>query len=201
MRLGIMGGTFDPIHYGHLFVAEEACARFGLNHVLFIPNGTPPHKKAYATTPAIHRFTMTRIATQDNPEFGCTSMELNRPGPSYAVETLKQLREERPDDELFYITGVDAVADILTWKRHEEVIRLATFIAATRPGFDPNTLEERLPLPYLQRILLLGSTALGISSTDIRQRIHENLPARYLTPDGVLEYIVQNGLYRNASIE
>ncbi|HLK59403.1 MAG TPA: nicotinate-nucleotide adenylyltransferase [Chthonomonadaceae bacterium] len=199
MRLGIMGGTFDPIHFGHLFVAEEARVRFRLNNVLFVTNGTPPHKKEYALTPAKHRYAMTLIATFGNQAFGCSPMELNRPGPSYTVETLTLLRQQHPEAELFYITGVDAIADILTWMRHEEVIQLATFIAATRPGFDPRTLKDRLPLPYLERILLLGSTSLGISSTEIRERIRLNLPVRYLLPDSVLEYIVQNGLYQDPS--
>ncbi|HZP82759.1 MAG TPA: nicotinate-nucleotide adenylyltransferase [Chthonomonadaceae bacterium] len=195
MRLGIMGGTFDPIHYGHLFVAEEARVRFRLGHVLFVPNGQPPHKKDYEITPARHRYAMTLIATHSNRGFGCSPIELERSGPSYTVDTLTLLREQNPDTELFYITGVDAIADILTWRRHEEVIQMATFIAAIRPGFDPAILKDRLPHAYLERILLLGSTALGISSTEIRERLRQNLPVRYLTPDGVLDYILKHALY------
>ncbi len=198
MRLGIMGGTFDPIHFGHLFIAEEARARFQLHHVLFVPNGSPPHKKEYALTPANHRYAMTLIATHGNPAFSCSPVEQRRAGPSYTVETLELLGQQNPDAELFYITGVDAIADILTWKRHEDVVQMATFIAATRPGFDLRTLGERLPRPYQERILLLGSTALGISSTDIRARLAQNLPARYLTPDGVLDYIRKHDLYAPA---
>lgn len=195
MRLGIMGGTFDPIHYGHLFVAEEARVRFRLNNVLFVPNGRPPHKKEYALTPARDRYAMTLIATHANKSFGCSPTELNRPGASYTVDTLTLLREQNPDAELYYITGIDAIADILTWKRNEEVIQMATFIAATRPGFDLLSLKDRLPQPYLERILLLGSTALGISSSEIRERLRQNLPVRYLTPDGVLDYIEKHNLY------
>lgn len=195
MRLGIMGGTFDPIHYGHLFIAEEARAQFRLNHVLFVPNGQPPHKKEYGLTPARARYAMTLIATHGNQAFGCSPIELHRSGPSYTVDTLTEIQRDQPDAELFYITGVDAVADILTWNRHEEVIQMATFIAAMRPGFDLMTLKERLPLPYLERILLLGSTAIGISSTDIRARLTKSLPVRYLMPDGVLDYIRKNNLY------
>src|SRR5690348_11456222 len=121
MRLGIMGGTFDPIHYGHLFIAEEARVRFRLHNILFVPNGEPPHKKNYTLTPAKHRFAMTLIATRPNQGFAITPMELNRPGPSFTIDTLTTLRQENPVAELFYITGVDAVADILTWRRHEEV--------------------------------------------------------------------------------
>ncbi len=199
-RLGVMGGTFDPIHNGHLFVAEEARARFGLDRVLFIPNGAPPHKKEYGLTAAHDRYEMTRIATADNPAFTCLPLELDRPGPSYTVETLAVLHRQYPTAEFFYITGIDAIADILTWRRHEEIIRMATFIAATRPGFDPETLTHRLPPAYLQRILMLGTTALGISSTEIRERIRRGMPTRYLTPDGVRDYIRQHHLYENEAV-
>jgi nicotinate-nucleotide adenylyltransferase len=196
MRLGIMGGTFDPIHNGHLFVAEEARVLFALDRILFIPNGSPPHKKEYAITPASNRYAMTLIATHGNSGFACSPMELNRPGASYTVDTLTQLRQENPDADLFYITGIDAVADILSWKRHDEVIRLATFIAATRPGFDLSRLKQQLPAAYLERILLIATTALGISSTDLRSRVARGLPIRYLTPDGVVDYIYKRKLYQ-----
>lgn len=195
MRLGIMGGTFDPIHNGHLFVAEEARVRFQLDRILFIPNGAPPHKKEYALTPASNRYAMTLIATHGNAAFTCSPIELHRTGPSYTVDTLALLRKEHPDAELLYITGIDAVADILTWKRHEEVIQMAHFIAAPRPGYPLASLKERLPAAYLERILLLGKTALGISSTDIRRRVGSSLPIRYLVPDGVMTYIYQQKLY------
>lgn len=198
MRLGIMGGTFDPIHYGHLFVAEEARTRFRLNHVLFVPNGEPPHKKDYDLTAARHRYAMTLVATHGNRAFGCSPLEFQRPGPSYTVDTLKILQDQNPEAELFYITGVDAIADILSWERNEEIIQMATFIAATRPGFDLRTMKDRLPFAYLERILLLGSTWLGISSTEIRQRFKQDLSARYLTPDAVLEYINKYKLYAPA---
>ncbi len=139
---------------------------------------------------------MTLIATHSNKNFGCSPIEIQRSGPSYTVDTLAILRAQNPDTELFYITGVDAIADILSWKRHEEVIAMTTFIAATRPNFDLTTLRDRLPQAYLERILLLGSTALGVSSTEIRARIHQDLPARYLTPDGVLDYIFKHRLYQ-----
>lgn len=195
MRIGIMGGTFDPIHYGHLFVAEEAATRFALDRVLFIPNGEPPHKSADEITPAIHRFQMTCLATESNPAFQCSDIELKRDGPSYSVDTLRELKAQFPASELFYITGVDAVADILSWRQHQEVVRLATFIAATRPGFDLAGLKTRLPKNYQKRILLLNSTALDISSSDIRARLTQGLPARYLTPDPVLDYIRTHRLY------
>ncbi len=195
-RLGIMGGTFDPIHFGHLFVAEEARTVFRLDRVLFVPNNVPPHKKQRDITEPHHRFAMTEIATATNPAFGCSTRERDRAGASYTVETLQALRDELPETELFYITGVDAIADILTWKRHEEVIRLAQFIAAARPGYEPAILAARLPEAYLGQIHVLNSTALDISSTDLRQRVREGRPIRYLTPDDVVEYITRNRLYR-----
>lgn len=195
MRLGIMGGTFDPIHFGHLFVAEEARCRFGLDKVLFVPNGVPPHKKGYTITLPTHRYNMTLLATHANGAFGCSPIEVTRAGPSYTIDTLLQIRQQHNDAELFYISGVDAVADILSWRRHEDVIQLATFIAATRPGFDVRSLKERLPAAYLSRILLLGSTAIGISSSDMRQRMMQGLTVRYMTPDGVVDYIRKHNLY------
>lgn len=199
MRLGIMGGTFDPIHYGHLFIAEEARTHFRLNHVLFVPNGHPPHKKSYPVTPAQHRYAMSLIATHSNSAFSCSPVEMDRTGPCYTVDTLALIRQQYPEAELFYITGIDAIADILTWNRHDVVIQMATFIAATRPGFDPVALRQRLPVDYLARILVLGSTALNISSTDLRWRIANNLSIRYLTPDGVMEYIYKHRLYRSGA--
>lgn len=195
MRLGIMGGTFDPIHNGHLFIAEEARVTFRLNNVLFVPNGQPPHKLENGFTPGTVRYAMSLIATHTNRAFGCSPMEIDRTGPSYTIDTLKMLREQQPDAELFFISGVDAVADILSWKRHEEVVQMATFIAAARQGYDLNRLKDRLPMAYLQRILLLGAQGVGISSSDIRTRIAQGLPIRYLTPDGVVDYISKHKLY------
>jgi nicotinate-nucleotide adenylyltransferase len=168
--------------------------------VLFVPNGAPPHKKEYLLTAAHDRYEMTRLATRNNPAFTCTALELDRPGASYTVDTLKTLRARYPHAELFYITGIDAIADILTWRRHAEIIQIATFIAAARPGFDLKTLQDRLPAAYMERILLLGTTAQGISSTEIRERIRAKLPIRYLTPDEVLDYIREHHLYARKTV-
>ncbi|HLH80885.1 MAG TPA: nicotinate-nucleotide adenylyltransferase [Chthonomonas sp.] len=196
MRLGIIGGTFDPIHYGHLFVAEESRVRFRLDKVLFVPAGIPPHKKNEEITPPKHRYAMTVIGIHGNPAFECSSIEIDRGGVSYTIDTLISLREQYPQDEFFYITGIDAVCDLLTWHRHQDVMRMARFIAAARPGYSLNRLRDRLPLEYLENILLLGSTMLDISSTELRYRVRHNLPIRYLTPDGVVEYIRKHRLYR-----
>jgi nicotinate-nucleotide adenylyltransferase len=201
MRLGIMGGTFDPIHYGHLFIAEEARVNFRLGRVHFIPNGSPPHKSDQVITPATHRYAMTLIAVSSNPAFDCSPIELNRVGPSYTIDTLDALRGTYPGAELFTITGVDAIAEIMTWERHEQVIQKTTFIAALRPGFDMQLLKDRLPRAYLDKILLVGSTALGISSTDIRARVRHGASIRYLTPDGVADYIAKHRLYAPTGAE
>jgi nicotinate-nucleotide adenylyltransferase len=190
-----MGGTFDPIHHGHLFIAEEARVQFRLESVQFIPNGSPPHKPHRAITPAAHRYAMTQIGIASNPAFACSPVELERVGPSYTVDTLDLVRDAFPSAELYTIAGIDAVAELLTWERPDEVIAKTTLIAAVRPGFDMATLRERLPTSYLERILPLGSTALGISSTDIRARAERGLPIRYLTPDGVADYITKHRLY------
>ncbi len=195
MRLGIMGGTFDPIHYGHLFIAEVARVHFCLDSVQFIPNGSPPHKPDHALTAPDHRYAMTQIATRDNPAFVCSAIELNRRGASYTVDTLDIVQSANPGADLYTITGIDAVAEILTWKRHELVMQKTTFIAAARPGFDLGLLEQRLPAAYLKKILIVDSTALGISSTDIRRRVRQGLPIRYLTADGVIDYIAEHRLF------
>jgi len=195
MRLGIMGGTFDPIHFAHLFVAEEARVRFNLNRVLFIPSGVPPHKKGYAVTSPEHRYAMARLATAPNPAFACSDIEITRPGLSYAIDTLTALKAQYPDTHLFFITGLDAVTEILTWRRHEEVLRLATFIAAKRPGSSLEQFRQRVTPPVREQIHLLPMPWLAICSTEIRRRVREGLPIRYLTPDPVVEYIEQHNLY------
>ncbi len=195
MKLGILGGTFDPIHYGHLFVAEEAHVLFGLEQVWFIPNGMPPHRPLHTVTHSRHRYSMALIALHNNPDFVCSPMEIQRSGLSYTVETLLRLKVERPGDEFYYIVGVDAVADLLSWHRHEEIVRMANLIAVTRPGYPLATLQKKLPAAYLQRILPLNTSSPAISSTFIRERVRKNLPIRYLLPDGVVNYIYQNRLY------
>ncbi len=199
MRLGIMGGTFDPIHNGHLFVAEESRLNFQLDRILFVPNGSPPHKQESDVTAEEHRYEMTRLAILSNLHFQCDDLELKRQGPSYAVDTLKELKNNHSGAELFYIAGMDALAELLTWKNHAAVIEMATFIAATRPGYDTELLRKRLPEHYLNRIVRLDvySVGLDISSTAIRSRLSVGESVRYLMPDSVLEYIEANQLYNH----
>ena len=200
MRLGIMGGTFDPIHFGHLVTAEEALVQFNLDRVLFMPTGHPALKSDQRVTPAEDRYLMTVIATAANPDFDVSRLEVDRPGLTYTVDTLVALRDEYgPAAELFFITGADAIWDIVGWKDAEQIAGLATFIAATRPGYDlaaaRGAHEEQVTR---FRIELIEVPALAISSTDLRARLAERRAIRYLTPEAVGSYIEKRGLYREA---
>lgn len=197
-RLGIMGGTFDPIHYGHLVTAESARWEFKLDKVLFVPAGRPPHKLAAGVSQAEQRYHLTLLATDSNPDFLVSRIELDRPGVSYAVDTVKQVLEEVgfPLD-LYFITGADAVLEITTWRDVPELLRLCTLVAATRPGFDLQELPADLIQPEGRpdRICLLEVPMLAISSTEIRQRIQAGKPVRYLLPGPVEEYLKQHRMY------
>jgi nicotinate-nucleotide adenylyltransferase len=202
-RIGVMGGTFDPIHNGHLVTAEEAWKQFQLDQVLFIPSGNPPHKEDRRNLNAEDRYLMTVIATATNPHFKVSRMEIDRPGPSYTIDTVRELhRIYGRNTEVFFITGADAILEILTWKEPELVLREATFIAATRPGYDLKRLEESLPAIERERhatdprVLVMEIPALAISSTDIRKRVKQGRPITYLVPEGVSEFIEKNGFYR-----
>jgi nicotinate-nucleotide adenylyltransferase len=194
-RIGLMGGTFDPIHYGHLVAAEEARWQFELDQVLFIPTGQP-WQKPVGVSPAEDRYQMTLIATASNPAFAVSRVEIDHPGPTYTVDTLRRLRAELGEGtRLYFITGADAVLHILTWKDREEVLALAEFIAATRPGYDLTRLAERLP-GASHRLHPMEIPMLAISSTEIRARVAHGAPIQYLVPDGVVRYVASRGLYR-----
>ncbi len=193
-----MGGTFDPIHFGHLVTAEEALVQFNLDKVIFMPTGQPARKADSPVTPAEHRYLMTVIATAANPDFDVSRMEVDRPGLTYTVDTMTTLREiHGPHAELFFITGADAVWEIATWKEAERFRGICRFIAATRPGYDLDTAAEehgeslsRLDIEFIE------VPALAISSTDIRRRAADRRPIRYLAPEPVVSYIEKYGLYR-----
>jgi len=198
LRLGIMGGTFDPIHYGHLVAAEMARSKFNLDKVLFIPSGTPPHKDRGDITAAGMRFEMIERAIQDNPAFDISTLELERNGPSYTVDTLRILSRTWPEHELYFITGTDALREIFSWREAEEILMMTEFIGAERPGFDASDflLEVEHEHPEIQgRIHYLEVPALAISSTDIRARVKHAQPIRYLLPEPVRHFIEQYGLY------
>ena len=196
-RLGIMGGTFDPIHYGHLLMAEEARQAFALDQVVFVPNGRPAHKKAYLVSAPEDRYAMTLLATGSNPYFSTSRIEIERPGPSYTIDTLRAFRQMYPDlDALYFITGADAVLEILTWHEYDKLVRECRFIAVTRPGFVLERLPEVVDAEFLDRVSFLPIPGLDISSTDIRRRVREGRSVKYLTPEPVEAYIQQQGLYR-----
>jgi nicotinate-nucleotide adenylyltransferase len=198
-RLGVMGGTFDPIHHGHLVTAEAALWAFHLDEVAFVPTGQPWMKADREVSVAEHRYLMTVIATSSNPRFWVSRLEIEREGPTYTVETLQELRRTAEEDiELFFITGADAMLEILNWKDPEEVLALAHFIAATRPGYDMARFRQEARGPH-PKVSVLDVPALAISSTDIRRRVREGQPIRYLVPEGVETYIQKFGLYREAS--
>ncbi len=194
-RLGVMGGTFDPIHHGHLVAASEVAARFALDEVVFVPTGTPWQKKDRKVSSGEDRYIMSAIATSSNPRFTVSRVDIERPGDTFTVDTLKDLRAERGDDvDLFFITGADALAQILTWRGADELFELAHFIGVSRPGTELQAPSvEHLPA---DRVTLLNVPALAISSTDCRQRVKDGLPIWYLVPDGIVNYINKRGLYQ-----
>ena len=189
-----MGGTFDPIHHGHLVAASEVASRFALDEVVFVPTGTPWQKADRDVSAAEDRYLMTVIATASNPRFTVSRVDIERPGVTYTVDTLRDLRAERGEDvELFFITGADALAQILTWRDVEELFHLAHFVGCTRPGVELHS-PAIAALPP-ERITLMEVPALAISSTDCRERVHDHQPTWYLVPDGIVQYIAKRGLY------
>ncbi|MCH6160249.1 nicotinate-nucleotide adenylyltransferase [Streptomyces marispadix] len=189
-RLGVMGGTFDPIHHGHLVAASEVATRFHLDEVVFVPTGQPWQKSHQQVSPAEDRYLMTVIATASNPQFSVSRIDIDRGGRTYTIDTLRDLRAANPDTDLFFITGADALAQILGWRDADELFSLAHFIGATRPGHaltDPGLPDGG--------VSLVEVPALAISSTDCRARVRRGDPVWYLVPDGVVRYINKRGLY------
>jgi len=198
-RVGIMGGTFDPIHHGHLVVAEEARDRFQLDRVVFVPNGEPPHKKPYDVSDGGHRFNMCVLATGGNPYFAVSREEIERPGVSYTVDTLRAFRARLgPVVEMFFITGADAVLEIMTWHQPDVILGECQIVAAHRPGFDLSLLGQALGPDRMARVQALAIPAMDVSSTDLRHRVAEGRSIGYLTPDSVVDYISKMGLYHDA---
>lgn len=185
-----MGGTFDPIHHGHLVAASEVAAVFDLDEVVFVPTGRPWQKVGRQVSSAEHRYLMTVIATASNPRFSVSRVDIDRDGPTYTIDTLSDLRQQRPDSDLFFITGADAMSEILSWHGAEKLWDLANFVGVTRPGHE-------LTVPDGARgVTLMEVPAMAISSTDCRQRVVDGKPVWYLVPDGVVQHIAKYGLYR-----
>lgn len=193
-RLGVMGGTFDPIHHGHLVAASEVAHRFALDDVVFVPTGQPWQKMGKVVSPGEDRYLMTVIATASNPRFSVSRVDLDREGPTYTIDTLRDLQEQNPDADLFFITGADALEKIFTWRGWENLFTLATFVGVTRPGFELS--DTHLHEIDDDRIHLLEIPALAISSTECRRRAAAEAPVWYLVPDGVVQYIAKRNLYR-----
>jgi nicotinate-nucleotide adenylyltransferase len=186
-----MGGTFDPVHHGHLVAASEVAGLFGLDEVVFVPTGQPWQKSEREVSPPEDRYLMTVIATASNPRFTVSRVDIDRGGPTYTIDTLTDLRRLRPDAELFFITGADALAQIVSWRDNQQLFDLAHFIGVTRPGF--HLADAHLPEGVVS---LVEVPALAISSTDCRGRVERGMPVWYLVPDGVVQDIEKRGLYR-----
>lgn len=185
-----MGGTFDPIHHGHLVAASEVQSVFGLDEVIFVPTGRPWQKEGRVISDPEHRYLMTVVATAANPVFTVSRVDIDRPGATYTIDTLRDLRAQHPDADLFFITGADALTSILTWKNAEEIFELAHLVGVTRPGHE----LETAGLPA-DGVTLIEVPAMAISSTDCRSRVLAGAPVWYLVPDGVVQYINKYSLY------
>jgi nicotinate-nucleotide adenylyltransferase len=191
-RVGVMGGTFDPIHHGHLVAASEVADRFDLHQVVFVPTGHPWQKLDAKVSSPEDRYLMTVIATASNPQFTVSRVDIDRDGPTYTVDTLRDLREQfGKKSEMFFITGADALGKILSWKDAEQLFELAHFVGVTRPGFTLS--DAHLPT---DAVTLVQVPALAISSSDCRARVAAGQPVWYLVPDGVVQYIAKHKLYR-----
>lgn len=195
-RLGVMGGTFDPVHNGHLVAASEVASLFHLDEVVFVPTGEPWQKDGRPVSPPEDRYLMTVIATASNPQFSVSRIDIDRKGPTYTTDTLRDLKAEHADADLFFITGADALEQIFSWRDAYQLFEQAHFIGVTRPGHtlsDPGLPEGR--------VSLVEVPALAISSTDCRSRVERGEPVWYLVPDGVVRYIDKRGLYQHDAQE
>ena len=193
-RLGVMGGTFDPIHYGHLAAANEAGSAFDLDEVVFVPTGQPWQKSGQPIAPAEDRYVMTVIATAANPLFSVSRIEIDRPGDTYTVDTLRELREQRgPDAQFFFIIGADALSGLHTWRSPDELLSMVHFIGVTRRGH-----QLAAGTVGSESFSLMEMPTLEISSSICRERVRAGLPIRYLVPDNVISYISKRGLYKGA---
>lgn len=195
-RIGIMGGTFDPIHNGHLVAGSEVADLFKLDRVIFVPTGQPWQKSDRVVSSTEDRYLMTIVATAPNPRFRVSRVDIDRGGPTYTVDTLQDIKAQFPDAQLYFITGADALAQIMTWRDWESMLDLAEFVGVTRPGY--NLEESFLPPQAQERVHLVEVPALAISSTDCRRRAASGRSVWYLVPDGVVQYIAKSHLYEGS---
>ncbi|BBY76421.1 putative nicotinate-nucleotide adenylyltransferase [Mycolicibacterium parafortuitum] len=197
-----MGGTFDPIHHGHLVAASEVADLFDLDEVVFVPTGQPWQKRSRAVTPAEDRYLMTVIATASNPQFSVSRVDIDRGGPTYTKDTLRDLHAQNPDADLYFITGADALASILSWQNWEEMFSIARFVGVSRPGYELDGKHITAAMAELpsDALHLVEVPALAISSTDCRLRAEQSRPIWYLVPDGVVQYVAKRDLYRGQDL-
>ncbi len=199
MRVGVFGGTFDPIHIGHLVSAEEAWVELKLERVVFLPAGLPPHKLDHVMSPVEHRLAMVELAIASNPHFAVSKVDIERFGPCYTVDTIELLKDEwGPGAEIYFIMGSDSLLDILTWHKPKRLIKLCRFAVVSRSGYqvDLDELDALLP-GVTSRVQMLNAPELAISSTDIQRRVREGLSIKYQVPEAVEDYIYQHKLYQN----
>ena len=196
--IGVLGGTFDPPHIGHLVIAQEALTQLGLAQVIFAPTRQPPHKPANGITPIEHRLAMVRLAIAPHREFALSQVDVDRAGPTYTVDTMHLLRAQFPDSDLYFIMGMDSLASILTWRTPDKLIESCRLAVFDRPGFtaDLDALEARLP-GLRERTVFLPAPALDIAASDLQRRVHAGKSIRHLVPDSVAAYIAEHELYRN----
>ncbi len=199
ISIGLMGGTFDPIHMGHLVTAEEARQQFDLDYVVFVPTGNPPHKEKEIISLPEHRHLMTSLAVMSNPYFFVSTVEISSESPTFTIDTVRHFSgNEKEGPEIFFITGADAILEIFSWKDYEDLLRLCTFIAVSRPGYSLDRFRETLDQvcpDMINKVHLLEIPALAVSSTYIRERVALGKTIKYLTPEPVEQYIKKHGLY------
>jgi nicotinate-nucleotide adenylyltransferase len=199
MKIGVLGGTFDPIHYGHLRLAEALREQLELDTVLFVPNQISPLKTDHPPTSGEKRAQMVTQAIAGNPKFAVWLGELEKPGVSYTIETLRALKTLYPDDSLYFLVGMDAVADLEKWREPEAVLSLAQMVAGVRPGTSEADARQRLPDVWERQILFVPTSALDVSSTEIRQLARQDRSLSYLMPPSVVDFIQEHGLYKALS--
>jgi nicotinate-nucleotide adenylyltransferase len=201
-RIGLLGGTFDPPHIGHLVLAQEACVQLELDRVLFVPAGQPPHKRGRQISPADQRLAMVELAVAGNPLFGVSRVDIDRPGPHFTVGMLELMLHQQPDTLLYFIMGADSLADLLTWHQPRRIAELAKLVVMRRPGREPDIAALAAEVPGITgRVYYIDAPLLEISSTDVQSRVRQSLPVRYLVPDPVVGYIREHDLYKTFATE
>lgn len=200
-RIGVIGGTFDPIHYGHLAAAEEARVRVNLEKVLFVVALLPPHKLDEDVTPVEHRLAMVRLGIASNPHFEISLVDVDRPGPSFTVDTISMLQEQwGPDSELFFVMGLDSLVEVPTWHQPERLIRLCHLVAVSRPRFEVDMRQLEASVPGISsRVEIIDMPEVDISSSDLQRRVKEGLPIKYQVPEEVERYIIEHRLYEQSA--